>query len=179
MRAVAILLAAAAAAGCASATTSRSVAKTLELALPECRLERDSTMVLGRTSLALLRGLSGIAGDELDADTREILRGVRRIEVTSYRAGTGCRALGAAPPVSRQLAADGWHAVIAAVEDEGELSWVFTREGPDGGTSGMLVITLDQKELEVVRLDGDIDRILLAVAEENPAAVPALIRPGS
>jgi hypothetical protein len=27
--------------------------------------------------------------------------------------------------------------------------------------------------------DDDIDRILLAVAEEDPAAVPALIRPGS
>lgn len=174
MRAVAILLAAAAAAGCASATTSRSVAKTLELALPECRLERDSTMVLGRTSLALLRGLSGIAGDELDEDAREILRSVRRVEVTTYRAVRGCEVVGAPPQVSRQLAADGWHAVIAAVEDGDELSWVFTRGAPDGETSGMLVIGLDHEELEVVRLDGDIDRLLTAAIADDPSTALGL-----
>ena len=175
MRAVAILLAAVVSSGCATAATSSSIAEALESTLPECRLERDSTMVLGRTSLALLRGLSGIADDELDDDAREILRGVRRIEVTSYRSARACEVVSAPPQVSRQLAADGWHAMIAAVEDEGELSWVFTREGPDGGTSGMLVIALDQEELEVVRLDGDIDRILLAAVEDDPEAARAIV----
>jgi len=175
VKAVALSLVALVATGCATATTSRRVEESLESTLPGCRFERDDALVLGRTSLALLRWLSGAVGDELDADSREILRGVRRIEVTSYRSARACEVVGAPPQVSRQLAAGGWHAVIAAVEDEGELSWVFTREGPDGGTSGMLVIALDQDELEVVRLDGDIEQVLLAAVEDDPEAARAIV----
>lgn len=174
MRAVAILLAAAAAAGCATAATSSRVEATLESALPGCRFERDSAMVLGRTSLALLRSLANVADDELDEDAREILHGIHRIEIVSYRAARGCVIAGAPPPVSRQLTAEGWRAVIAAAEDEGELAWVFTREGPDGGTSGMLVIALDQETLEVVRLDGDIERVLIAAIADDPSSAEEL-----
>jgi hypothetical protein len=171
---VALLLVATLSTGCATATTSGRVEETLESALPGCRFERDTTLVLGRTSLSLLRWLSGVAGDQLDEDTLEILHGVRRIEVSSSRAAHECKAVGTSPLVSRQLAAGGWHAVIAAVEDEGELSWVFTREGPDGRSSGMLVIALDHEELEVVRLDGDIDRMLVAAVGDDPSTVLGL-----
>ncbi len=174
MRAAAILLAASVAAGCATAATSSRVEATLESALPGCCFERDSAMVLGRTSMALLRSLASVADDELDDDAREILRGVDRIEITSYRAARGCKIAGAPPPVSRQLIAEGWRAVIAAAEDEGELSWVFTREGPDGGTSGLLVIAVSQEDLEVVRLDGDIDRVLTAAIVDEPSTVLGL-----
>jgi hypothetical protein len=174
MRAVALLLSAVVAQGCATATTSHHVEATLEGALPGCRFERDEAVVLGRTSLALLRWLSGAAGDELDADTRDTLRGVRRVEVTSYHATHGCEVVGAAPLVSRRLAGDGWHAVIAAADDDGELSWVFTREGPDGSTNGLLVITLGDQELEVARIDGDIDRVLIAALAEDPSPAKEL-----
>lgn len=115
-----------------------------------------------------------MADDELDEDAREILHGIHRIEIVSYRAARGCEIAGAPPPVSRQLTAEGWRTVIAAAEGEGELAWVFTREGPDGGTSGMLVIALDQEALEVVRLDGDIDRILVAAVDDDPSTVLGL-----
>ena len=174
MRPVAVLLAVAVSTGCATAATSGRVEATLESALPGCRYERDSAMVLGRTSLALLRSLAGVAGDELDEDVRTILRGVHRIEITSYRADRGCEVRGAPPPVSRQLTAEGWRTVIAAVEDEGELSWVFTREGPDGGTSGLLVIAAGPEDLEVVRLDGDIDRVLTAAIADTPSSILSL-----
>jgi hypothetical protein len=131
-------------------------------------------MVLGRTSLALLRSLANVADDELDEDAREILRGVHRIEIVSYRAARGCEIAGAPPPVSRQLTAEGWRTVIAAAEGEGELAWVFTREGPGGSTSGMPVIALDQETLEVVRLDGDIDRIPVAAVDDDPSTVLGL-----
>jgi len=178
MRTVAILLAAAAAAGCATAATSGRVETTLESALPGCRFERDSAIVLGRTSLALLRSLASVADANLDEDAREILRGVHRIEVVSYRTARGCEIAGPPPPVSRQLTAEGWRTVIAAAEGEGELAWVFTREGPDGATSGMLVITLDREELEVVRLDGDIDRVLIAALADDPSSAGETARSG-
>ena len=93
MRAVAILLAAVVCSGCATAATSSRVAETLESTLPECRLERDSTMVLGRASLALLRGLSGIPADGGHRRLRNYRRpgrGVARFEavVKQQRAST-------------------------------------------------------------------------------------------
>ena len=74
MRAAAILLAASVAAGCATAATSSRVEATLESALPGCCFERDSAMVLGRTSMALLRSLASVADDELAAVGSRSLR---------------------------------------------------------------------------------------------------------
>jgi hypothetical protein len=175
VRKLAALIMLAASAGCATASTSRTVAQSVESATPGCRLERDSTLVLGPASLTLVRALSGVAGDDLDEDTREMLRSVRRIEICTYRATPRCGLAGMPPLLARQLAADGWHAVVATVDDEGELSWILTRSGDGGAISGLLVIAFDHDELEVVRLDGEIDRLLVAAVEEDPESVRELV----
>jgi hypothetical protein len=131
-------------------------------------------MVLGRVSLALIRSLSDVAADELDEDTAEILSSIRRIEVASYRAGRGCVLADRTLSLSRRLASDGWRSMVATAEEGGERAWVFSREGDDGGVTGMLVVALDQTALEVVRLDGDIDQLLTAAVAGDPSTVLGL-----
>jgi hypothetical protein len=75
--------------------------------------------------------------------------------------------------LSRRLAGDGWRSMVATA-DGSEHAWVFSREGDDGGVTGMLVVALDQTELEVVRLDGDIDRLLTAAVAGDPSTVLGL-----
>ena len=170
---VPLLIAVMAAAGCATARTSSQVADNFAASAPGCALERESRLVLGRASMALVRGLAGLAGDDLDEETREILRGVRRVEVVTYRVAPECD-FRDTPALPSRLTDQGWRAVVFTAEGAGESSWVLTRQSPDGTTSGMLVIVLDHHELEVVRLDGDIDRVLIAATADDPATVRGL-----
>jgi hypothetical protein len=105
--------------------------------------------------------------------------GVRRAEVVSYRIGPECDFRDTSPVLPNRLTNQGWHAAVSTVDGAGELSWVLTREGPDGATSGMLVITLDHHELEVVRLDGDIDRVLVAATVDEPSTVRRVLDGGT
>jgi hypothetical protein len=168
-----LLIAVTAVAGCATARTSSQVAGSFVASAPGCALERESRLVLGRASMAIVRGLAGLADDEMDEETREILRGVRRVEVVTYRVGPECD-FRHPPALPSRLTDQGWRAVVSTAEGAGESSWVLTRQGPDGVTSGMLVVALDHHELEVVRLDGDIDRVLVAATADDPSTVRRL-----
>jgi hypothetical protein len=121
--------------------------------------------------MAIVRGLAGLAGDDLDEETREILRGVRRVEVVTYRVAPECDFRDTPPALPARLTKQGWRPVFSTAYGPGESSWVLTRQSADGGTSGMLVVALDHHELEVVRLDGDIDRVLVAATADDPATV--------
>lgn len=162
------------AAGCASAGTSSRIADSFVAAAPGCGLDRESKLVLSRTSMAFVRALAGLAGDDMDEDAREILNGVRRVEVVSYRIEPECDFRERAIVVPKRLTDQGWRAAMFTVEGAGESSWVLTREGPDGDISGMLVISLDHHGLEVVRLDGNIDRVLVAATVDEPSTVRGL-----
>lgn len=135
-------------------------------------------MVLGRASLAVLRGLSGLAGDDMDAEAREIIRRLRRVETTTYRVGSECATNASLSAVPARFADEGWRSMVSTVEGDGERTWVLTRTGSDDSTTGILVIALDQDELEVVRLDGDIDRVLIAATADDPETVLRLADDG-
>lgn len=168
-----LLIAVAVTAGCATASTSSRVADNLMAASPGCVFERESRLVLGGASLAFVRGLAGLAGDDMDEQASEILRGIRRVEVVGYRVAPECDFQGT-PALPSRLTDDGWRAMVSTAEGPGVSSWVLTRQRPDGTTSGMLVVALDHHELEVVRLDGDIDRVLVAATIDEPSTVRQL-----
>lgn len=174
-----LLVAMSTAGGCATATTSSQVADSVVAAAPGCVLERESRLVLSRASMAIVRALSGLAGDDVDEEAREILRGVRRVEVVSYRLERECDFRDRSLVLVKRLADEGWQAAMSMAEAAGEWSWVLTREAPDGETSGMLVIALDRHELEVVRLDGGIDRVLVAATVDEPSIVRRVFDSGT
>jgi hypothetical protein len=169
-----IVVAATAAPGCATARTASQVADNFVASSPGCAFERESRLVLGRASMAVVRGLAGLAGDDLDEQTREILRGVRRVEVVTYSVAPECDFRDTSPALPVRLTEQGWQPVISTADGPGESSWVLTRQRANGGTSGMLVVALDHHELEVVRLDGDIDRVLVAATADDPSTVRQL-----
>lgn len=170
-----LLVAISAAAGCASATTSSQIADNLVAASPGCAIEREEKVVLGRASLSVLRGLTAVAGAELDDDAREVLSAMRRVEATTFRLAPACGQPERDTLLRGRLVAERWRPIVSTVEPDGELCWVLTRDGSDGATSGLLVIVLDHDELEVVRLDGDIDRVLVAAAADDPTSIRGLV----
>jgi len=141
----------------------------VEQEMPGLELEREFGFTLGRLSLGLLRGLAGLAGEDLDEETREILQGLRRAEVASY--------VVVRPPdadrqprlegLERRYARQGWEKTLSAAQ-EGELVWVLCLSGDRGELRGLLAIVLDGDELTVVRLEGDLDAALETIAADAP-----------
>lgn len=164
---------------CATSTTSNQVAADLAGASPNCAIERESRLVLGRASLGLVRSLIGRAEEDLDDAAREILRATHRVEATTFHVGSACALPDRASSLRGRLASEGWHAVVSDVEQGGELSLVLTRQGTGGAISSLLVITLDGDELEVVRLDGEIERVLVAAVAHAPSTVLGLASDGT
>jgi hypothetical protein len=52
-----------------------------------------------------------------------------------------------------------------------ERTWVFLHTTPDGGLSNLFVVTLDGKELTLVRLDGRLDHAFAAAVADHPKDV--------
>jgi hypothetical protein len=181
-RRVALLIAlitAAASSACASGGTTPSasrIARAVEVSAPGCRLEIEEHIRLGRFTLALVRGAVRLAG-EADSDEAALLRQIHRLEVASYRIHPG-RSDGtprSLPELERVLAIDGMQPVVRE-RDSHEQTWVLARDDGRGGLSELVVVELDDDALEVVRLEGHIDRLLAKAVEQDPDATAALVR---
>lgn len=157
------------AAGCASAPTSSEVAQSFETVSSACEVERESQLVLGRTRLALVRTLLDLAGEDVDEEARAVLQNLRRVEISSYTLGSECAAqAGTVDPVSTFLT-DGWTPMVTERGDETDRTWVMVRANGAGPTNGLLVISTDGRELEVVRVDGHIDDLITDAIAAEPA----------
>jgi hypothetical protein len=175
----AILLAAWAAVGggCASSTAPRAaaVAAALEAADPGCDLSREEGLSLSRLELSALRALLRLAGDE-EGEAAGILGSLERVEVASYRLDGGA-ACAAEPPiaaVAAELDRAGWWPMVVERDGVGG-SWVFARGDAGGELAGLYVIALDGGALEVVRLEGRIDRLLAEAVRDDPATAARLV----
>ncbi len=176
------LIAAAAAAACAStsATPSASrIARAVEVSAPGCRLELEEHIRLGRFTLALVRGVLRLAG-EVDSDETALLHQIHRVEVASYRVhpGPGNGLPRSLKELERVLAIDGMMPVVRE-RDSDEQTWVLARDDGRGGLSELVVVDLDDDALEVVRLEGHIDRLLAKAVEMDPDGMAAMVRSSS
>jgi len=173
------LIAAAAAAACAStsATPSASrIARAVEVSAPGCRLELEEHIHLGRFTLALVRGVLRLTGDA-DSDEAALLHQIHRVEVASYRVhpGSGNGLPRSLKELERVLAIDGMVPVVRE-RDSDRQTWVLAKDDGRGGLSELMVVDLDDDALEVVRLEGHIDRLLARAVELDPDAAAAMVR---
>jgi len=174
----AVLFAACAAAGgCASSTAPRTaaVAASLEAANPGCGLSREEGLSLSRLELSALRVLLRLAGEE-EGEAAGILGNLERVEVASYRldGGAACAVEPSIGAVGAELARAGWRPMVVERGDMGG-SWVFALGDAEGELAGLYVIDLDGGALELVRLEGRIDRLLAEAVRDDPATAARLV----
>lgn len=172
---LALAVSLAAAAACAtSGPYTGDLASVIDPGTPGWRLEREEHLVLGRISLALARAVIRVAED--DDEAARILAGVRRVEVATYRVvSRGESTLGAFQELALRLGDDGWTPVVE-VNEGWSTTWVMQHAGDDGRLDRILVLELDGSSLEVVRLDGDMERILAEALAEDTDAVLSTVR---
>ncbi len=155
-------------AGCAATAPplTADVRTAIEKRNPGCRLERDSRVSLAGLKLALVKGLARASGESEGA---EILSAIRRVEVETYRVATpsSCADASWMEGLAEGMVPLGWWPM--AVERDGpDATWVFAHGGGEGDLDGLFVIDLGRAELEVVRLDGRIDRVMAEAVAEHP-----------
>lgn len=169
MRAARAVAVAALAATCACASSGpypADLAAAVDPGTPGWRLEREHRLVLGRASLALARAVVRMADE--DDEAIRILAGLRRVEVCTYRVvRRGETALGALAETAARLHESGWEPVVT-VRDGAETTWVMQHARSDGRLDRLLVLELDGGSLEVVRLDGDIEKVVAEAVAERP-----------
>jgi hypothetical protein len=165
--------------GCAHGGGPRAayIADVIEADLTHCHLDRESRIALGGISMFAVKALVELAGD---SDEAQILADVKRVEQATYRVvdSESCPDLTQRAGFETELAQAGWQLVVTERDDR-EASWVFVREHEDGSVSGLYVVTLDPYELEVVRLEGRIDKILAEAIKEEPEKASEMVSAGS
>jgi hypothetical protein len=146
--------------GCGSSMGpgASQVAAAIENASTECRLERESRLALGGLKMSAVKALVKVSGETEGA---EILRSIDRVEIATYRVprGHSCGEIFRAASLDSELAARGWWRMVSE-RDGTDASWVYAHGDREGDLDGLFVVVLDGRELEVVRLEGRIDRVM-------------------
>ena len=173
LRSSAVVVACLVAAGCASGLSTGSVARATVAPAGDCRCERVEHVELGPFTLALAKLVVGWV-DDLDEEEREIVAGLRRVEVAEYTL-EGCDGAGGAA-LDRVLAGGGWLELVSTREGDASTR-VAIRHDREGRIRGLLVVERDQGSLEVVILEGDLDPAIRQALEEHPEGAASRVRP--
>ena len=72
-----------------------------------------------------------------------------------------------------QLAERGWSVVVRTAEGN-ERTWVLTHQEGGDTVSGLCVVTLEPRELTIVRIDGRLDRLFALALADHPKRLAAL-----
>lgn len=146
---------------------SREIAQTrrdFERQYPDLALKREVVLSLGPGTLGFTRWIAGFMDDEDVRLAVRVLGDVRRVKVGVYRVESGDLDLDAYDmPTLRRLR--DWE-TAARIREEDEVVWVLYREHR-GRVEQMFVAVLDDENLVLTRLDGDLQGVLEAVLEEK------------
>lgn len=160
--------------GCAGSPSVNTVGWEIQRRFPEARFEREEHFHLGRVKMGLLRGLVRMVPGKVEG--QQFLSRIHGVEVATYRVHSmpDLDRLASDTRFERQLAQSGWTPMIRTRE-EGSSAWIFVRTDPAGALRNLFVVSLDESELSLVRVDGRIDQALAeAIAAQPKKAVATM-----
>ena len=154
-------------AGCAGTPSVDRVGWEIQRRFPEARFEREEHFHLGRVKMGLLRGLVRMVPGKVEG--QEFLSRIHGVEVATYRVRSmpDLDRLASDTRFEKRLAENGWTPMVRTRE-ENERSWVFVRIDPAGALRNLFVVSLDESELSLVRVDGRIDQALAEAIAAHP-----------
>ena len=161
--------------GCSSLSGpgAAEVASAFEQTSPDCRLDRESRIALGGLKMSAVKALVKLSGED---DAAELLGSMRRVEVTTYRVSgfDSCGEIFGGTFVGEGLATEGWRPIVRERGRSGR-TWVFERESSGGEIDALFVVALDSEELEVLRLEGEIDKLMVEAMKADTASVEQFV----
>lgn len=116
--------------------------------------DKTFAVTVGRSALAVARW----AIDE-DEEAEEILKGLKKVELGLYEAQSGREEAGGSGAVTAGIL-PGWSPLVELHAEAGEHVLVLSESGRDGSIRRLVVLVEDGRELIIVRIKGDLDRIV-------------------
>lgn len=162
--------------GCSESPSVEQVRREIENRVPEARFEREEHVRLGRITLGFLKTLVRIVPGKIEG--QEMMTSVDRVEVSTYRVVSLPDDFESRVDDTRfeeQLARSGWSLFVRTREKDDQV-WMYVRSDRNGGLRSLFVVELDGSELNLVRLDGSIDRAFAAAVADDPDHVVRAVR---
>jgi len=175
-----VALLALATAGCWETPGPEPIRRAVEREVPGARFDRDVHVRLGHMTTGLVRWIANRAlDDEDDAEAKVMVNAVRRVEVAVYTNRSNLpeasyENLTMPPALRKMLAQEGWM-VMAEAHDPGSTAWVLIDQSALSGTAeirGIYVVSLDEDELAIVRLEGHFDEAFAKIFADDPHGAP-------
>lgn len=173
-----VFLSALASTGCMLATPGLGNQRdALEAQIPGARFDRTFGIRLGRMSLGLTRSIIRAVEDEdEDLDQAMVaLRHVKGVQVAVYETlelpATGTAAF--KPPNTEQLGAN-WF-VAADIRGSDHAGWAMARTSQKGIIRELMIGALDEDQLVLVRIKGNLEALLERLEESHELDLPGLI----
>ncbi|MEM9593945.1 MAG: hypothetical protein AAGD06_06770 [Acidobacteriota bacterium] len=164
--------------GCFHARTLSGTRYDLEREIPGARFEPEFQITLGRGSLGLARAVVNRVEADGDGEADEgltMLRSVRRVEVATYLTHGLPELEGSLRfPGDRSLKRKGWNSIVTTVDGDGA-TWVYMRPDAEQRPRDLMVVALDDDELVMVKVRGDLQRMMDQILEEDRVEVPGVV----
>lgn len=140
---------------------------------PEADIGEGYAMSFGRISIGLARWLSGLGDDEDTDVARAILSEVRRVEFGRFDVNGSFDAAALRMPgrLRHYLEKDNWHH-LATIREESEAVWVVYKEGDAGNVVDLLAVVMDEEELVLAKISGDLNAVVAAALSQQDINIP-------
>ena len=148
------------------ASTLEPTRYALERELPGARFDPELKLTLGRVTLGMAKKIVRMVEDN-DPDLK-VLKAIKRVELAIYHTETMPTISPAAFRIPRfaALKRDGWETAVEVVADDG-VTWVLFRPGRRTPVAEILVGVLDEDELVLVKVRGDVEMLLEQLRDEE------------
>jgi len=159
--------------GCYRARELESLCEDFAWQYPDADFERDVSFSLGSISLGAVKLAAGFADDTREA--REYLNGLRRIDVAVFKVHhMGDLNKAELPGPLADLLDDDWEMAVKTREDD-ERVWILYREDDDV-IRDLHITVLDDEELVMLRLSGELTETFQRVMEDHHGMISAIER---
>lgn len=144
--------------GCVFDPDIETIVAEIESQIAPADLEPEVNLRIGRGLLALAKGITGLVNEPEMAEARAVLSGVDEVHVGVYKIHGWPRDMVLDMPESmrEKLDGDDWQ-VIVQVRERDSAVWVIGRRS-GSRLGGLYVVALEETELVVVKLEGDLSR---------------------
>lgn len=165
------------AAGCAGSPTVDQVRWEIQRRVPEARFEQEEHIAFGRLSMGLVNGLIRMVPGEIEE--QEMITSVHRFEVATYRVSDlpDLADLDKKLRFEKRLAKDGW-AMTMRTREAGSRTWIFLRDDGKGALRNLFVVSLEDSELTLVRVDGRLSEAFAAAIADRPRDAARTVQEG-
>lgn len=157
--------------GCTSFELTR-VRNDLARQAPEARIGDGYAMSFGNVSLGLARWITGLSDDEDGEIAQAVLSEVRRVQFGRYTVNGSFDAATLQMPgrLRSYLERDDWYH-LATIREDSEAVWVVYKE-EDGLVVDLLAVVLDEEELVLAKISGDLNAVVTAALSQDDLDIP-------